>query len=368
MKWKVLQMPESYVRDETVSTPTFGRFIVEPLERGFGYTLGNTLRRVLLSSLQGAAVIACKLNNTSVLHEFTSIPGVREDATDVVLNLKQIRFKHRGDGPRIGIFRTSGEKSLKAGDLQISSDVQVLNPDLHVVTVNKDADFEMEVEVTTGRGYVTAEEHQKTTQRPLGVIVMDTNFSPVTHVSYTVESARIGQRIDFDKLILEVTTDGSILPEDALAVAGRILRDHFSLFVRFKEEVIEEAEEKVDEEFTRIKTLLEKSVDELELSVRSANCLRAARIRTLGDLVQKSEAEMLQYRNFGKKSLKEIQDLIQGMGLHFGMDVTKYLGVRAPEPEEGEEIEEIEGDEEGEDLDLGDEDEIVAETEKDEED
>lgn len=352
MKWKVLQMPESYVRDEAVSTPTYGRFIVEPLERGFGYTLGNTLRRVLLSSLQGAAVIACKLNNTGVLHEFTSIPGVLEDATDIVLNLKQIRFRHLGDGPRIGIFRATGEKEIRAGDLQVSSDVQVLNPELHIAMVNKDADFEMEVEVTTGRGYLTAEEHQKTTQRPLGVIVMDTNFSPVTHVSYTVESARIGQRIDFDKLILEIQTDGSILPEDALAVAGKVLRDHFNLFVRFKEEIVEEAEEKVDEEFTRIKTLLEKGVDELELSVRSANCLRAARIRSLGDLVQKSEAEMLQYRNFGKKSLKEIQDLIQGMGLHFGMDVTKYLGVRPAEPEGDEEFE---GLEDGEALDLGEE-------------
>jgi len=352
MKWKVLQMPESYVRDEAVSTATYGRFVVEPLERGFGYTLGNTLRRVLLSSLQGAAVIACKFNNSSVVHEFTPIPGVREDVTDVVLNLKQIRFRHLGDGPRIGLFRATGEKELKAGDLQISSDIQVLNPDLHVATVNKDADFEMEVEVTTGRGYLTAEEHAKATQRPLGVVVMDTNFSPITHVSYTVESARIGQRIDFDRLVMEIQTDGSILPEDALAVAGKILRDHFNLFVRFKEEIVEEAEEKVDEEFTRIKTLLEKGVDELELSVRSANCLRAARIRSLGDLVQKSEAEMLQYRNFGKKSLKEIQDLIQGMGLHFGMDVTKYLGVRPPEPEEGEDFE---GLEEGEDLDLSEE-------------
>jgi len=359
MKWKVLQMPESYVRDEAVSTPTFGRFIVEPLERGFGYTLGNTLRRVLLSSLQGASVIACKFNNSGVLHEFTAIPGLLEDATDVILNLKQIRFKHRGDGPRIGIFRATGEKEIRAGDLQISSDVQVLNPELHIATVNKDSDLELEVEVTTGRGYMTAEEHQKTTQRPLGVIVMDTNFSPITHVSYTVESARIGQRIDFDKLILDVRTDGSIVPQDGLAMAGKILRDHFSLFVRFEEEFIEEAEEKVDEEFTRIKTLLEKSVDELELSVRSANCLRAARIRTLGDLVQKSEAEMLQYRNFGKKSLKEIQDLIQGMGLHFGMDVTKYLGVRPPASEEGEEGEEIL---EGEELDLG-EDEISIEVE-----
>ncbi|MBM3318752.1 MAG: DNA-directed RNA polymerase subunit alpha [Candidatus Eisenbacteria bacterium] len=345
MKWKILHMPDSYVRDEAVSTATYGRFIVKPLERGFGYTLGNTLRRVLLSSLQGAAVVACKLNNAGVLHEFTAIPGVLEDMTDIVLNLKQIRFKHLGDGPRVGLFRSSKAGAVKAGDLQISSDIMILNPEQHIATLNKDADFELEVEVATGRGYVTAEDLQKLGERPLGTVVLDANFSPVTHVSYGVESARIGQRIDYDELIIEVWTDGSILPQDSLGMAGKILRDHFNLFVRFEEQFEEEAEEKVDEEFTRIKALLEKSVDELELSVRSANCLRAARIRSLGDLVQKSEQDMLQYRNFGKKSLKEIQDLIQGMGLDFGMDVTKYLGVRtAPgELEFTEEIEEGDG-------------------------
>ena len=342
MKWRVLQMPETVSRDEAVSTENFGRFIVEPLERGFGYTLGNTLRRVLLSSLQGAAVIACKFNSGAVLHEFTSIPGVLEDVTDIVLNLKQIRFKHHGDGPRTGIFRATGEARIRAGDMQISSDIEILNPDLHICTVNRDADIEFEVEVSTGRGYVTAEEHQKVGQRPLGTIVLDTNFSPVTHVKYTVESARIGQRIDYDKLIMEISTDSSILPQDGLAMAGKILRDHFSIFVKFEEVFEEEAEEKVDEEFTRIKGMLEKSVDELELSVRSANCLRAARLRTLGDLVRKTEQEMLLYRNFGKKSLKEIQDLIQGMGLHFGMDVTKYLGVRSETEEEPVSAEELE--------------------------
>jgi len=329
MKWKVLQMPETFVRDEAVSNDRYGRFVIEPLERGLGYTLGNTLRRVLLSSLQGAAVVACKFNVSGVLHEFTPVPGVLEDVTDIVLNLKQIRFRHNGDGPRTGIFRATGEAEVHARDMQISSDIEILNPDQHICTVNKDADIEFEVEVATGRGYVMAEEHQKAGQRPLGTIVLDTNFSPITHVKYAVESARIGQRIDYDKLIMEISTDASILPQDGLAMAGKILRDHFGIFVKFEEEFEEEEEEKVDEEFTRIKALLEKSVDELELSVRSANCLRAARIRALGDLVQKTEQDMLHYRNFGKKSLKEIQDLIQGMGLYFGMDVTKYLGVRA---------------------------------------
>ncbi len=343
MKWKVLQMPQGYTIDEEVSNETFGRFIIEPLERGFGYTLGNTLRRVLLSSLQGAAIVACKFNNSNVVHEFSPVPGVVEDATDIVLNLKQIRFKHLGEGPRTGLFRAVGESEIKASDLQISSDLSILNPDQHIATVAKEGELELEVEVSTGLGYVTAEEHTKASQRPLGTIVLDSNFSPITHVTYSVESARIGQRIDFDKLILEISTDGSILPQDALAMSAKILRDHFSLFVKFEEEFEEEEEEKVDEEFARIKALLERSVDELELSVRSANCLRAARLRTLGDLVQKSEQEMLQYRNFGKKSLKEIQDLIEGMGLHFGMDVSKYLGVKADiEPEPEEEIDEEE--------------------------
>ena len=340
MKWKVLQMPQSYALDESVSDSRFGRFVIEPLERGFGYTLGNTLRRVLLSSLQGAAIIAAKFNDSAVLHEFSPIPGVLEDATDIILNLKQIRFKHHGEGPRTGLFQAVGATEIKAGDLQISSDIEILNPELPIATVNKDGELMIEVEVASGRGYITAEDHKKTGQRPVGTVVLDTNFSPITHVAYSVESARIGQRIDFDKLILEISSDGSILPQDALAMTAKILRDHFSLFVQFEEEFEEEEEEKVDEEFTRIKALLERSVDELELSVRSANCLRAARLRSLGDLVQKTEQEMLQYRNFGKKSLKEIEDLIESMGLHFAMDVSKYLGVRLGIEEEEEEIDE----------------------------
>ena len=347
MKWKILQMPQSYVMDDTVSNERFGRFIIEPLERGFGHTLGNTLRRVLLSSLQGAAIVACKFNDGGVLHEFSAVPGVLEDATDIVLNLKQIRFKHHSDGPRTGIFKAIGSTEIKAGDLQISSEIEVLNPDQHVATVNPDGELEIEIEVATGRGYMTADEHEKLGQRPLGTIVLDTNFSPVTATRYIVESARIGQRIDYDKLIVEIETDGSILPQDALAMSAKVLRDHFEIFVRFEEEFEEEAEERVDEEFTRIKALLGKSVEELELSVRSANCLRAARIRTLGDLVQKTEQEMLQYRNFGKKSLKEIEDLIEGMGLAFGMDVSKYLGVRPDQDAEGDEdlFDEPEGEE-----------------------
>ncbi len=335
MKWKALQMPERIVADESAGREQLGRFVIEPLERGFGTTLGNALRRVLLSSLQGVAVSAIRVHDDRVQHEFTSIPGVLEDVTDIVLNLKQVRFKHHGDGPRRGTFVTSGKSSITAGDMEISPDVEVLNPDLHIASVNTDAEVRLEVEVTSGKGYVAAEDQPGAQDRPIGWISIDSLFSPVVTVNFRVENTRIGQRIDFDKLTLDLETDGSILPSDALAMGAKILRDHFSLFISFEETFEEEKEEVVDEEYLRIKELLEKGVDELELSVRSGNCLRAAKIKTLGDLVTKSEAEMLQYRNFGKKSLKEISDLLTGMGLSFGMDVSRYLGTSAPSSPEG---------------------------------
>lgn len=331
MKWKVLQMPERVITDQAVSKVTDGyaRVVVEPLERGFGTTLGNALRRVLLSSLQGVAVVAVRVHDERVHHEFTAIPGVQEDVTDIVLNLKQLRFKHLGDGPRRGFFKAKGPKVLTGADLDISSDITVLNPDQVVCTVNTDGEVSLEVEVSSGKGFVAAEEQPGIDQRPIGWITLDTLFSPVTKVNFQVENTRIGQRIDYDKLTLDIWTDTSIQPNDALGMAAKILRDHFSLFVRFEEAFEEEREEVVDTEYLEIKAKLEKPVDELELSVRSANCLRAAKIRTLGELVQKSEAEMLQYRNFGKKSLKEISDLLQGMNLQFGMDVSRYLGAAA---------------------------------------
>lgn len=340
MKWKALQMPERITADESVGNERYGRFVVEPLERGFGTTLGNALRRVLLSSLQGVAVTAMRILDERVRHEFATIPGVLEDVTDIVLNLKQIRFKHLGDGPRRGMFRAKGKAEVKAGNLEISTDIKVLNPDLHIATVNKEGSFEVEVEVSSGKGYVSEEQHNAVLDR-FGWIPVDSVFSPVTKVNFSVENTRIGQRIDFDKLVLDIWTDGSILPNDALSMAAKVLRDHFNLFIRFEETFEEEVEEVVDEEYNRVKELLERSVDELELSVRASNCLRAAQIRSIGDLVQKSEAEMLQYRNFGKKSLKEIQDLIQTMGLHFGMDVSRYLGAPKPHPS-GDEDEDLE--------------------------
>jgi len=321
MKWKNLQMPKNVEMEDKTSTNQYAKFSIEPLERGFGVTLGNALRRVLLSSLPGAAVAAVKIEG--VQHEFSTLAGVKEDIPEVLLNLKQIRFKLHGDAPKMATFDVRGKAAVTAGDLKVDADVEVLNPTLHVATLNKDGEFRGEVEIGAGRGYVSAE-NQATQDRPIGVLPLDSMFSPVTKVNFEVENTRIGQRIDYDKLTLEIWTDGSVIPSDALAYAAKILKDHFALFVHFEEEIVEEVEEEVDEEFLRIKTLLERSVEELELSVRSSNCLKAANIKTIGDLVTKSEGEMLKYRNFGRKSLKEIADILTGMNLGFGMDVSKY--------------------------------------------
>jgi DNA-directed RNA polymerase subunit alpha len=326
MKWKNLTMPKQVVADAG-NTPGYGKFVIDPLERGFGLTLGNALRRVLLSSLQGAAITAVRIDG--VLHEFSTLPGVIEDVTEIILNLKQVRLKLHGDGPKKGTFEVRGKGEVRAGNLIVDAEVEVLNPDLHIATLNKDGDLRMEVEIDAGRSYVSADQHSQT-DRPIGVIPIDSMFSPVTKVNYNVETTRLGQRIDYDKLMVEVWTDASILPSDAVAVAAKILRDHFTLFIHFEEPIEEEVEEEVDEERQRVQRLLDKSVEELELSVRSSNCLRAAEIKSIGDLVQKSEPEMLKYRNFGRKSLKEIQDILSEMGLHFGMDITPYTENRIP--------------------------------------
>ena len=320
MKWKNLQMPKGLVAD-VGNSERYGRFTLDPLERGFGTTLGNALRRVLLSSLQGAAITSVRIEG--VLHEFSTLPGVIEDVTEIVLNLKQVRLKLFGDGPKKGVFEMRGKGEVRAGDLQVDAEVEVLNKDLHIATLNRDGDLRMEVEINGGRGYVSADQHSQA-DRPIGVISIDSLFSPVTKVNYTVEATRLGQRIDYDKLTVEVWTDGSILPNDAVSMSSKILRDHFSLLISFEEEPQQEEEAAVDEDQVRIRRQLDKSVEELELSVRSSNCLRAAEIKTIGELVQKGEAEMLKFRNFGRKSLKEIQDILAEMGLHFGMDVSPY--------------------------------------------
>jgi DNA-directed RNA polymerase subunit alpha len=331
MKWKNLTMPKQVVADPG-NTTGYGKFVIEPLERGFGITLGNSLRRVLLSSLQGAAITTVRIEG--VLHEFSTLPGVIEDVTEIILNLKQVRLKLHGDGPKKGIFEVSGKREVRAGDMQVDPEIEILNPDLHIATLNRDGDLRMEVDLTGGRGYEGADQHSQA-DRPIGVIPIDALFSPVTKVNYQVEATRVGQRMDYDKLMLEVWTDQSILPADAVAWAAKLLRDHFDLFIQFEEEPVIEGEEEEDPQIVHVRRLLEKSIDELELSVRSSNCLRAAEIRTIGDLVQKSESEMLKFRNFGRKSLKEIQDLLAEMGLSFGMDVIRFYQQKATTAVEG---------------------------------
>jgi DNA-directed RNA polymerase subunit alpha len=362
MKWKNLQMPKRIQLVEGDPKGRHGRFVIEPIERGFGETLGNALRRVLLSSLQGSAISAVKIEGA--LHEFTTLPGVLEDTAEIVLNLKQVRLKHHGDGERKGYFKVSGEAEVTAGDMEVPPDIEILNPEQHIATLNREGHLEMEIEIMPGRGYVSADQHLGL-DRPIGVIPIDSLFSPVTKVNFEVENTRIGQRIDYDKLTLDIWTNGSIGPQDALSVASRILRDHFEMLINFQEEFLEEREEEVDEEVSRLRAVLNKSVDELELSVRSSNCLRAAKVRTIGDLVQKSEQEMLRQRNFGRKSLKEIEDILSDMGLRFGMDVSDIVassrvrGEAAAPPVETEEepledVEEVE-EEAADDLDVEEE-------------
>jgi DNA-directed RNA polymerase subunit alpha len=331
MKWKPLQMPKRVEVEEKTMTDRFGRFFIEPLERGFGITIGNSLRRVLLSSLQGAAVTAVKIDG--VLHEFTSINGVYEDTTQVILNLKKMRFKVAGEGPVRGHFEKRGKGELRAGDMEVDPSVSLLNPELHIATLNDEGELVIDVEIAPGRGYVVSEQHANV-ERPIGVISVDSHFSPIEKVNFTVENTRIGQRTDFDKLILEIWTDGSVAPIDAVAHSAKILKDHFGLFINFEEEPELEEERSEDEEVARVRGLLEKSVEELELSVRSSNCLRAAEIKTLGQLVTKTEAEMLKYRNFGRKSLREIADVLNDMGLRFGMDTKPYLEAKTEEKQE----------------------------------
>ncbi len=321
MKWKNLQMPKAVELDEANASDRYGQFTIEPLERGFGLTLGNSLRRVLLSSLQGAAITGVKIEG--VLHEFSTVPGVLEDVSEIILNLKQMRFKLHADYKINARLSAKGPHNLTAGDLQADPGVEVLNPDLHIATLNKDGEIDMEVEISGGRGYVPADQQED--ERPIGVITLDAHFSPIRKVNFEVENTRVGQRVDFDKLMVEVWTDGSILPKDSMAYAAMILKDHFSLFVDFEEPIEQEDEQEEDQEVARIRGLLEKSVEEMELSVRSANCLRAAEIKTIGELVTKPESAMLKYRNFGRKSLKEISDILHEMGLSFGMDVAPYV-------------------------------------------
>jgi len=320
-----LKMPEAVVLDEGSYSNTFGKFVLQPLERGYGVTLGNSLRRVLLSSLSGAAITAVRFSG--VLHEFTSIPGVVEDVTEIILNLKQVRLKLLSKKPVKVDLTFNGETEFSAGDIQKqTNDIEILNPDLHIATINKGAKFDVELRFGRGRGYVPAVEN-KQPDFTIGTIPIDSVFTPIRNVKYDIENVRINERNDFEKLSIEILTDGSITPDDALTQSAKILKDHLQLFINLDLDGQEDgsSEPKLDTEKERIRKMLNTSVDDLELSVRSHNCLKAANIKNIADLVRKDESEMLKFRNFGRKSLAELMEIVENLGLQFGMDVDKYL-------------------------------------------
>ncbi len=323
--WRDLIKPKKLQVETESLTNTYGKFYAEPFERGFGTTLGNSLRRVLLSSLQGAAITSVKIKG--VLHEFSAVPGVTEDVTDIILNLKSVRLKLHGTDSRIIRVVHKGEGVIKAGDIVTDPNVEVLNPDQHIATCSKDANVEMEMVVRLGKGYVPADRNRDE-KAPVGTIPIDAIFSPITKVNFVVANARVAQITDYDKLTLEIWSDGSVKPDDALAYAAKILKDQLSIFINFDEESepLEEAEQEEDSE--RVNENLYRSVDELELSVRSANCLKNAGIKLIGELVSRSEAEMLKTQNFGRKSLNEIKDILGEMGLTLGMKLDGF-----PDPE-----------------------------------
>ena len=317
--WQELIKPSSLSTKDVKDTPNKAIVVAEPLERGFGLTLGNALRRVLLSSLQGAAITAIQMDN--VLHEFSSVDGVREDVTDIVLNVKGISVRMDVEGPKRLALKAEGPKVVTAGDIVETADIEILNKEHVICHLDEGAKLSMELTVDTGKGYVPAE-NQKSEDSPIGLVHVDALFSPVTKVSYNVEPTREGQVLDYDKLTLQVETNGTVSPEDCLAFAARILQDQLLVFINFEEP--EEGLTNEDEDELEFNPLLLKKVDELELSVRSANCLKNDNIVYIGDLIQKTEAEMLRTPNFGRKSLNEIKEVLTSMGLHLGMDIPDW--------------------------------------------
>ncbi len=317
MLWKGFQRPKSLEVEQDSLTPTFGRFFAQPFERGFGTTIGNALRRILLSSVEGAAVTAVKIEG--VLHEFSSIPGVVEDTTDIILNLKRIPFRIHSDHPETLTLSAEGPGTIKAGDIQVTWNVEVLDPELPIATLSEEGKISMEMRLKKGRGYITADQNFDE-DLGIGYIPLDSVHSPVRKVNYVVGDARLGQTTDYDKLILEVWTNGAVTPQDAIATAAKLLKDHMTIFINFEEAPEEELDFPTTED-ERMMEQLSRSVDELELSVRSYNCLKNANIKTIGDLVTKSESEMLKTKNFGRKSLNEIKDILAEMNLSLGMDV-----------------------------------------------
>jgi len=327
--WKVLIKPKRLEIEKDTLGPSYAKIVAEPFERGFGTTIGNSLRRILLSSLQGAAVVSVKIDG--VLHEFSTVPGVKEDVTEIILNLKGVMIKLHGTGPKTVHIKAKGEGEVTAKDIVADSDVEILNPEHHIATMASDSTLDMEMTIKAGKGYVPAERNKEEDQ-PIGTIPMDAVFSPVRKINYTVTNARVGQITDYDKLTMEVWTNGSVSPEDAVSVAAKILQDQLSVFIGFDED--EDDRQSEDEtQSEKLNENLFKTVDELELSVRSANCLKHADIKYIGELVQKTEQEILGTKNFGRKSLNEIKEILSEMSLSLGMKLDKF----PPRPEEAEE-------------------------------
>ena len=325
------EMPKRLTKDDSTATETFARFIAEPFETGYGHTIGNSLRRVLLSSLEGAAITSIKVDGA--MHEFTTIEGVVEDVTEIVLNLKKIKFKAHTREPQTLLLSVNKDGAVTAGDIKLNQNIELVNTDQLICTLDKKKKFEMELDIKVGRGFCPGDENKKPDQA-IGVIPIDSLFSPVTRVRYAVEAARVGQRTDYDRLIIEIWTDGRISPDDSLTQASAILQHHLDVFVGYDKNAVEfeEAETKQDDEKAKLKKLLNMSVNEIELSVRAANCLNNANITTVGQLAMKTEAEMLKYRNFGKKSLNEIKEKLAALGLTLGMNIDASL-LEAPREE-----------------------------------
>ena len=338
--WRELIKPKRIEIDQETNTNTYGKFVCEPLERGFGITIGNALRRILLSSLQGAAIVSVKFDN--VVHEFSSMPGVLEDVTDIILNLKEIKLKTLNVEEAVVRINREGEGVVTAGDIETEGFVEVLEPDQHIATLNKEGKLNMEMVAMMGKGYVPAE-RLKDENTPIGVIALDAAFSCVKKVNYVVTNSRVGQVTDYDKLTLELWTDGSVFPEDAVAFAAKILKEQMNPFINFEEEIEPVEEEEVNQE-EDVNENLFRPVSDLELSVRSANCLQNAKINLIGELVQKTDAEMLKTKNFGRKSLNEIKAILSDMGLSLGMKLDFF----PPSQESDEEAEKTDSPEEKE--------------------
>lgn len=318
--WHSLIKPKNFIADKDNATNSYGKFVVEPLERGYGFTLGNSLRRILLSSLQGTAIVTVKIEN--IFHEFSTIPDVKEDGTEIVLNLKEIDISLDEGQKKTVFIKKNGPCVVLAGDIECDSSVRVLNPSQYICTVSKGGTFNAELTIKRGRGYVSASS-VKQDEYPLGTILIDALFSPIKKVNCNVSDSRVGQKTDYDKLSIEIWTDGSILPEDALGIAAKIIKDQISVFINFPDDMEPEIPEpdEIDDAFN--KNLL-RPVEELELSVRSSNCLSAANIKLIGDLAQKTESEMLKTKNFGRKSLKEIKEILGEMGLSLGIKLKNW--------------------------------------------